>query len=40
MVSVVISIRPLPQSQAEGFVSRLNESGQGRVGWMEVHPCE
>ncbi|WP_373800359.1 IMPACT family protein, partial [Delftia acidovorans] len=30
----------LPQSQAEGFVSRLNESGQGRVGWMEVHPCE
>lgn len=30
----------LPQSQAEGFVSRLNESGQGRVGWMEVHPGE
>jgi len=30
----------LPQSQAEGFVSRLNESGQGRVGWMEVHHGE
>lgn len=30
----------LPQSQAEGFVSRLNESGQGRVGWLEVHPSE
>lgn len=30
----------LPQSQAEGFVSRLNESGQGRVGWMEIHHGE
>ena len=24
----------LPETQAPGFVQRINDSGQGRVGWM------
>ena len=28
----------LPQAQAEAFVLRINDQGQGRVGWMDAAP--
>ncbi|WP_280192521.1 IMPACT family protein [Delftia sp. PS-11] len=27
----------LPQAQAQAFVTRLNDAGQGRVGWLQTH---
>ncbi len=33
---VDLSLR-LPEAQAEAFKSRLNDAGQGRVGWIEVY---
>lgn len=30
----------LPEPQAEAFVARLNDGGQGRVGWLEIHHGE
>ena len=31
---VTLQVR-LPQAQAEGFVQRINDQGQGRVGWLD-----
>jgi putative IMPACT (imprinted ancient) family translation regulator len=30
----------LPEARAEAFIARLNDGGQGRVGWPEIHDGE